>query len=119
MARHIVIVGGGAAGTLTAIHIARASREPAQATIIERRPVLGEGIAYGTADSAHLLNVPASGMSAHGDDPTHFVRWAGCAPDDFVARSRYAEYLRAELTAAQAASPHFAVRHLRASAERI
>ncbi|MFM8993594.1 MAG: FAD/NAD(P)-binding protein [Actinomycetota bacterium] len=119
MARHIVIVGGGAAGTLTAIHTARASREPTQATIIERRPALGEGVAYGTADSAHLLNVPASGMSAHEDDPTHLVRWAGCAPEDFVARSRYAEYLRAELTAAQVASPHFAVRHLRASAERI
>ncbi|MFM7893863.1 MAG: FAD/NAD(P)-binding protein, partial [Actinomycetota bacterium] len=49
MARHIVIVGGGAAGTLTAIHTARASHEPTQATIVERRPVLGEGVAYGTA----------------------------------------------------------------------
>jgi len=119
MARSIAIIGGGAAGTLTAIHFARASRETVQATIIEPRSALGEGVAYGTADSAHLLNVPASGMSAYGDDTTSFVRRAGCAPDDFVARSRYAEYLRAELTAARAANTNFVVRHCQASAERI
>jgi len=45
MARSIVIIGGGAAGTLTAIHFARASRETVQATIIEPRSALGEGVA--------------------------------------------------------------------------
>jgi len=40
MARSIAIIGGGAAGTLTAIHFARASRETVQATIIEPRSAL-------------------------------------------------------------------------------
>jgi len=31
-------------------------------------------------------------MSAYGDDTTSFVRRSGCAPDDFVARGRYADY---------------------------
>jgi len=119
MARAITIVGGGAAGALTAIHLARVAPDATQVTIIEPRAQLGEGVAYGTKDSAHLLNVPANEMSAHVDDPTHFTRWAGCAPDDFMARTRYAEYLRTELSALVAANTRIGIRHLRATAERI
>jgi uncharacterized NAD(P)/FAD-binding protein YdhS len=34
----------------------------------------GRGVAYSTAEPAHLLNVRAEGMSAWADDPEHFVR---------------------------------------------
>lgn len=114
MARHIVIVGGGAAGTLTALHVARAARRPIQITVVEPREQLGEGVAYGTQDEAHLLNVPAIGMSAIEQLPHHFANWAKVATDAFVPRRRYAEYLRDSLAVATA-HQHAAVRHLRST----
>ena len=119
MARHIIIVGGGAAGTLTAIHLARDAHTATDVTVIEPRAQLGEGVAYGTADELHLLNVPASGMSAYDDDPTSFVRWAHCEPGDFIARRRYGEYLRTELSAHVAGNPHITFHHEYAAVERV
>lgn len=119
MARHIVIAGGGATGVLTALHLVRESRGPIRVTIVEPRERLGEGVAYGTQDEAHLLNVPALGMSAYGDDPHHFVAWSGAATDDFVARRRYADYLRATLRTALSANANVEVRHLRSRAAEI
>lgn len=119
MVRRIVIVGGGAAGTLAAIHLLRSTNVETRITVVEPRERLGEGVAYGTTDDAHLLNVPASGMSAYDDAPNHFVDWAGTTPDAFLPRQRYAEYLRSELSAASSDNPLATVRHLRAVAERI
>ena len=119
MAQHIVIVGGGAAGTLTALHLARDARSETKVTVIEPRAQLGAGVAYGTVDTAHLLNVPASGMSAYDDDPNSFMRWAGCSSDDFIARGRYADYLQAELSTHVADNSHITFRHVCATVERI
>src|SRR6266851_1313595 len=41
-------------------------------------------------------------MSALPDDPGHFVRWSGAAPDAFVPRAVYGMYLEALLTEAHA-----------------
>ena len=112
MARNIVIVGGGAAGTLVALHLAREARRATAVTVIEPRDQLGEGVAFGTIDTTHLLNVPAAGMSAFDDEPNHFVAWAGCAPADFVPRTRYAEYLRTELQRRVEANPSVSIRHI-------
>jgi uncharacterized NAD(P)/FAD-binding protein YdhS len=59
----VVIVGGGAGGTLAALHLLR-SGAPLDVTIVERSRRLGAGVAYGTTDVRHLLNVRCNGMSA-------------------------------------------------------
>ena len=116
MRRRIAIVGGGASGALIAIHLLRRASAPLQLTIVEPRERLAEGVAYSTRDAEHLLNVPAVGMSAYSDDPQHFAVWAGCAPHDFIARHRYSDYLRHELTRLSNEAPATEVRHVQDSA---
>jgi uncharacterized NAD(P)/FAD-binding protein YdhS len=119
MNRDIVIVGGGAAGVLTAIHLLRSNSAPISVTVVEPREHLAEGVAYSTSDTEHLLNVPAAGMSAYGDEPRHFALWAQAADGDFVARHRYSEYLRNELRQLSNDHPESSVRHVRDSASTI
>ena len=105
-ARRILIAGGGASGVLLAAHVLRGDGQ-ATVTLVEKRPRLGAGIAYGTAHPAHLLNVRAAGMSAFPDDPDHFWLWAAdigpeeagrpCNAQDFAARRLYQRYLDALL----------------------
>ena len=105
----VAIIGGGAAGVLAAIHLLRASDARIRLCIVEPRALAGDGAAYSTRDPAHLLNVPAGGMSAFGDDPAHFVRHLQSADstplDDggdiarwYVPRLGYGDYLRATLS---------------------
>ena len=73
----VTIVGGGASGALTALHVVReaeAAGRNVRLELCEPRRV-GEGIAYSTTDPRHRLNVPAKGMSGLPEDPQHFVRW--------------------------------------------
>jgi uncharacterized NAD(P)/FAD-binding protein YdhS len=73
--RHVIIVGGGASGVLLACHLLRRFSDNIKVTLIERNPTIGRGLAYGTANPAHLLNVRAANMSAFADDPDHFWQW--------------------------------------------
>ena len=94
------MIGGGFSGLLTAVHLLR--RHPTvQVRLVERRPRLGEGRAYGTHEPDHLLNVRAANMSAFADEPRHFLDWLGETGDAgaFVSRARYAEYLQSLLAA--------------------
>src|SRR5205807_1090374 len=84
----VAIVGGGAGGTLVAVQLLRQARGPWHIALVERSGALARGLAYGPAEPCHLLNLPAAGMSALPDDPGHFVRWSGAAPDAFVPRAR-------------------------------
>ncbi|MFC6567550.1 FAD/NAD(P)-binding protein [Actinoplanes utahensis] len=92
----VAVIGGGAAGSLTAAAIAR---DPAWRTVLispEERP--GRGVAYGTAEPWHLLNSRAVAMSADPDDPGHLLRWCherGLPADaaTFLPRTWYGEYL--------------------------
>src|SRR4051794_24293152 len=93
----VVVIGGGAAGVLVAGALAR---RPAvtSVVVVERRAVVGPGLAYGTAEPHHLLNSPAGRMSAVAGDDGHFVRWAAAHgtpldPAAFAPRRRYGEYL--------------------------
>lgn len=100
---HVAIIGGGFSGALQAINLLR--HDGPRATLIERRPRAGEGLAYGDAAPEHLLNVRAKGMNAMPDEPDGFVRWLNVrhpqySPDSFVPRLIYGEYLR-ELLAAE------------------
>ncbi|MEI6649524.1 MAG: FAD/NAD(P)-binding protein [Actinomycetes bacterium] len=91
-----LIVGGGASGVLTAIHLLR-SEAKLDIDLAEPNDQLGLGIAYSTTDFAHLLNVPAAKMSALFDEPDHFMKWADARPDQFVPRALFGEYLEETL----------------------
>ncbi|RWD16074.1 MAG: FAD-dependent oxidoreductase [Mesorhizobium sp.] len=100
-ANSIVIVGGGASGVVLAAHLLKSPNPDLRVALIERRPHFGQGMAYSTLLSAHVLNVNASGMSAYADDPTNFARWVldrGLAQPDqgpfYAPRSLYARYLK-------------------------
>lgn len=105
----VLIVGGGASGTLLAAQLLRNAPSPLRVALLERSPRVGPGLAYSTPSESHLLNVPAGRMSAFPDDPEHFLRWSrrvepGTQPGDFVQRQRYGQYLEAVLREARAAA---------------
>ena len=94
----IAVIGGGASGTLTAVHLLRAG---ASGVVVFEAEAGRQhrGVAYGTTDPRHLLNVRAQVMSAFPEEPGHFVDWARRAgyavgPTDFVPRMVFGHYLR-------------------------
>lgn len=110
----IAIIGGGAGGTLAAIHALRNARAGQRIALIEANAALGEGAAYSTRQKEHVLNVPVRGMSAFADQPQDFLDYTqqhdsdGASRDElaprFAQRRRYADYLRTRLLQAQRAS---------------
>lgn len=98
----VLVVGGGASGTLVAAQLLRNAVGPLRVALLERTERVGPGLAYSTSSDSHLLNVPAGRMSAFPEDPEHFLRWIrriepATAPGDFVQRRRYGQYLEAVL----------------------
>lgn len=96
--RHVIIIGGGASGVLMAAHLLGQGDPGIRVTIIERGPMLGCGIAYGTTHPDHLLNTRVAQMSAFPDRPSHFSDWLAAAGRDgtgqsFVDRATYGQYL--------------------------
>ncbi|URK86347.1 FAD/NAD(P)-binding protein (plasmid) [Rhizobium sp. RCAM05350] len=128
--RHsITIIGGGFAGTLTAIKLLDAATQPLDITIVERRADLRRGVAYSTTEAVHLVNGPANIFSLHPDDPEHLARWLtgngaanGWQPPEDVAASTpprylFGTYVRDELTRGIAdARERCTFRHIRSSA---
>jgi uncharacterized NAD(P)/FAD-binding protein YdhS len=92
-----VIVGGGASGTLVAARLLAAPRPPSEVVLIEKSAAVGRGVAYSTPHREHVLNVPAGRMSALAEDPEHFMRWLGAAPNSYPPRAIYGDYLNALL----------------------
>ncbi len=106
--RSIAIVGGGFSGTLLAINLLRYTSS--HILLIEREPDrLGRGLAFGTDNAEHILNVRASNMSAFPDDLDHFSRWLGELEQQeanrFVPRRTYGLYLSEQLHEAHARAP--------------
>ncbi|MGY2875749.1 putative NAD(P)/FAD-binding protein YdhS [Marmoricola sp. URHA0025 HA25] len=117
---HVVIIGAGASGTLAAIHLVRESGRRAvgvDITLLDPADHWGRGTAFGTVDDQHLLNVPAAGMSALPEDPSHFVQWRGGEAYEFAPRRDYGRYLEELLTTSLAGSlVNTTVHHVRARA---
>lgn len=122
---HVIIIGGGASGALLASGLLRAP-QPLDVTIIEPRPVLARGFAYGEAAPFHLLNVRAANMSALQDEPNHFLGWldrnssitgvTGEGRFRFAPRRVYGDYLAEQLDAAAATAGHDRLQRLHGEA---
>lgn len=112
----IAVVGGGFTGVAFIIHTILATRPAAGTTsaarlhfdLVERSAEIGRGVAYGTRDPLHRINVPSDRMSLLGDDPTHATRWlvthGKLKPGDtdanghhYVSREDYGAYVDATL----------------------
>jgi uncharacterized NAD(P)/FAD-binding protein YdhS len=102
----VIIVGAGYSGTLVAVHLARAEAN-LHIALIERGKNAGRGVAYGTTDPSHLLNVRADQIGAFPEDTGHFYRWlqrhqssleaAGVTdlrPDAFIPRLVFGDYIQ-------------------------
>ena len=97
----VVVIGGGFSGAMTASQILRHGSH-LRVVLVERRGTVAEGLAYGTQEPAHLLNVPAARMSAWPDRPDDFLEWAkrrdaSVQPGQFLPRQWYGDYLRETL----------------------
>lgn len=103
----IAIIGGGASGTLTAIHLLRAAaarKYPLRIALIDRLGRHGLGEAYSTTNPAHLLNALTARMSGVAGDPDHLLRWAGAAglgALEFLPRQEFGRYLQDTLAEAE------------------
>ena len=98
--RSVVIVGGGWTGLTIATRLLAREGADLRLTLIERGPELGRGVAYGSFDPEHILNVPASDMSIDPQKPRDFLSYLeehgqGVPPERFVSRRRYGDYVRA------------------------
>ncbi len=72
----LVLVGGGLSGAAFLAHLLRDHpRLRGRVVVIEPAARLGAGLAYGTTDPAHRVNVAAGRMSLFPDRPEHFTDW--------------------------------------------
>jgi uncharacterized NAD(P)/FAD-binding protein YdhS len=101
---HIAIIGGGFSGVMTAVNLARLSKQPLRVSIINHARRTGRGVAYGMRRPEHLLNVAARNMSAFPDRPDHFLQWLRTRSEfdslpeielreRFIPRMIYGDYL--------------------------
>ncbi len=113
----VAIIGAGFTGSMTAVHLLADAQLDITVALIEREDRFGQGVAYGTKEASHLLNVPTGKMSAYPDEPLHFYEWlrgheAECAavgihevePTTFAPRCLYGKYLQALLAEAESRS---------------
>lgn len=122
----VLIVGGGAAGALAALHLVREATAGVDLVVVDPAEQLALGTAFSTTDPEHLLNVPASGMSALPDDPGHFARWRARTtrsevdPHEFAPRMAWGRYLAETLAdALRAAGRRATLKHVRRTATAI
>jgi uncharacterized NAD(P)/FAD-binding protein YdhS len=100
----VVIVGGGAAGVIIAVHLLRDAgpERCLDVRIVEKDAGLGPGLAYRTTHHRHTLNNYAGRLSALDGDPDHLLRWcraqgATADPTSFLPRNLYGRYLASVL----------------------
>jgi uncharacterized NAD(P)/FAD-binding protein YdhS len=84
---------------MLAAGLSRQSSRPIDIYLLDRNKAFGTGVAYATEIDGHLLNVPAASMSAHAEEPAHFLGWLkgkGRQVEDgaFLPRGLYGTYLQ-------------------------
>jgi uncharacterized NAD(P)/FAD-binding protein YdhS len=98
------IIGGGFAGTITAVQMIYKLKNAARILLISDAGSLNKGFAYNTYSKKHLLNVITAKMSAFADKPDHFLDWImkreefsdkdrTLIANAFLPRQLYGEYL--------------------------
>jgi uncharacterized NAD(P)/FAD-binding protein YdhS len=113
----IAVVGAGFSGTLLALHLMRQCAPNVRILLAERNEQFGRGAAYSTGNSSHLLNVPASRMSAFQNRPDDFLDWLLSLPPEeregvepspttFVPRSLFGRYIEDLLTSEMRSAVH-------------
>jgi uncharacterized NAD(P)/FAD-binding protein YdhS len=117
----IAIVGAGFSGTMVACQLLHSKGPCLEVLLIDRAGSFGQGLAYGTRDPNHLLNVSARAMSAWPNDPNHLVHWleqnqtelaqllpAGADASSYIPREVFGIYLQSilEHAAIKAAGQH-------------
>lgn len=109
----VAVVGGGASTTFLLHALAQAGGLDRQVVVVDPSPRLGPGVAYGTSDPAHLMNVCRVRLSADGDGGEHLVGWLGergidAQVDTYLQRRVYGEYMTdvAERSADAVAAEH-------------
>jgi uncharacterized NAD(P)/FAD-binding protein YdhS len=123
----VAIIGAGFCGSMVAVNLLRKAKQHVDVALIERSGSFARGLAYGTTDRSHLLNVPAAKMGAFPDDHEHFYRWACANPEElqrqgvhavephsFLPRVVYGKYLAGLLD--QANGAHGSLRRITAEA---
>lgn len=101
----VAIVGAGFSGASVAAQLMKRGKRAPDVVLVGRDRKFGPGLAYGSEDSAHLLNVRASNMSALADQSDHFARWLAKrghrdAATSFQSRKLYGRYLEDVLATA-------------------
>jgi uncharacterized NAD(P)/FAD-binding protein YdhS len=95
----IIVVGGGASGTLFAAQLVRKAQSPLSVTVLEPRQKLERSLACSALSKVQLLNMPSSNMSALCDEPSHFLDWLARREKlvlpgyTFAPRVLYGEYI--------------------------
>lgn len=106
----IAVIGAGFSGTMAALQLLATLPSNRPVLLCERAGTFGRGLAYGTDNRDHLLNVRAENMSAFPDRPQHFENWLSLIGENpgiratsagtFAARGLYGQYLSELLTEA-------------------
>lgn len=114
----IGIIGGGFTGAVFAVHLARAAATVLDIEIIEPREALGAGLAYGSCEPEHRINVPSDRLTVFAEDPHHFSDWLRrtgaweadafgltAQGDHYSKRHDFAAYIASLITDAAAGNP--------------
>lgn len=108
----LCVIGGGFTGAAAAIACLRHIAQPFRLVVVEPSASLGRGVAYGSRDPMHLLNVRTRDLSVFPDRPGDFSTWAFRHLDQgendealleglghtFLPRQLFGEYVRQRLS---------------------
>ncbi|GHC73603.1 FAD/NAD(P)-binding protein [Limoniibacter endophyticus] len=111
----IAIVGGGASGVILTNHLLQSDRDDLRIVLIEQNNEAGLGLAYGTNQPEHILNVQAARMSALETRPDDFIDWLRDhgyddvdLPTRYMPRMLYGNYLKS-IIERHKADPRFCI----------